>query len=149
MRWPGRMDARRRVRGGQRVSVGELAAAEPLRPVPAVPFPAELAAACTVTPQALVGLPRHSYSVPPGLGVATVTVTHRLGSAEVAIVTASSAVIALWVPDIRPQAACAYSWISPPSRSRRATLPAGTTTAGSLGPSGGACPKARCGRCTL
>jgi hypothetical protein len=29
----------------------------------------------------------------------------------------------------------AYSWISPPSRSRRATLPAGTTTADSPGPS--------------
>src|SRR6266487_2845347 len=47
-----------------------------------------------------------------------------------------------------PHATCAYSWISPPSRSRRATLPAGTTTADSPGPSGGACPKARCGRWT-
>jgi hypothetical protein len=56
----------------------------------------------------------------------------------------------LWVPDIRsPHATCAYSWISPPSRSRRTTLPAGATTAGSPGPSGGSCPKARCGRCTL
>jgi hypothetical protein len=56
----------------------------------------------------------------------------------------------LWVPDIRsPQAACTYSWISPPSRSRRTTLPAGATTAGSPGPSGGSCPKARCGRCAL
>jgi hypothetical protein len=56
----------------------------------------------------------------------------------------------LWVPDTRsPQAACAYSWISPPTRSRRATLPAGKTTGGSAGPSGGACPSARCGRCPL
>ena len=47
-----------------------------------------------------------------------------------------------------PHATCAYSWISPPSRSRRATLPT-DTTADSPGPSGGACPKARCGRCTL
>src|SRR6266511_757668 len=55
----------------------------------------------------------------------------------------------LWVPVIRaPQAACAYSWISPPSRSRSTTLPAGTT-AGSSGPSGDACPKARCGRWQL
>ncbi|HYX60186.1 MAG TPA: hypothetical protein VE888_14365 [Streptosporangiaceae bacterium] len=90
----GRMDGRRRVRGGQRVSVGELAAAEPLRPVPAVPFPAELAAARTVTPQALVAFRGNSYSVPPGLGGAAVTVTHRLGSAEVAIATASGVVIA-------------------------------------------------------
>jgi len=46
-------------------------------------------------------------------------------------------------------AACAYSWISPPSRSRRTTLPAGTATADSTDPSGGAWPKARCGRWTL
>ena len=46
-------------------------------------------------------------------------------------------------------AACAYSWISPPSRSRRTTLPAGTATADSTDSSGGAWPKARCGRWTL
>jgi transposase len=89
-----RMDGRRRVRGGQRVSVGELATAEPLAPAPAMPFPAGLTAARTVTPQALVAFRGNSYSVPPGLGGATVTVTHRLGSAEVAIATASGAVIA-------------------------------------------------------
>jgi pimeloyl-ACP methyl ester carboxylesterase len=46
-------------------------------------------------------------------------------------------------------ATCAYSWISPPSRSRRATLPAAGMTGGSADPSGGACPKARCGRWPL
>ena len=46
-------------------------------------------------------------------------------------------------------ATCAYSWISPPRRSRRATLSAGTATADSPGPSGGVCPKARCGRWRL
>src|SRR6266496_3191653 len=56
----------------------------------------------------------------------------------------------LWVPVIRsPHATCAYSWNSPPRRSRRTTLLAGTTTADSPGPSGGNCPKARCGRWTL
>jgi transposase len=89
-----RMDARRRVRAGQRVSVGELAAAEPLRPVPGVPFPAEITAARTVTPQALVAFRGNSYSVPPGLAGAAVTVTHRLGSTDLAIATASGAVIA-------------------------------------------------------
>jgi transposase len=89
-----RMDARRRVRGGQRVSVGELAASEPLRPMPAVPYPAELTVTRTVTAQALVAFRGNSYSVPPGLGGAAVTVRHRLGSAEVDIVTASGAVIA-------------------------------------------------------
>jgi hypothetical protein len=90
----GRMDGRRRVRGGQRVSVGELAAAEPLAPVPAVPFPAGLTAERTVTAQALVAFRGNNYSVPPGLGGAVVTVTHRLGSTDLAIATASGAVIA-------------------------------------------------------
>ena len=43
-----RMDERRRVREGRRVSVGELAAAEPLAPAPAVPFPAEVSVRCIV-----------------------------------------------------------------------------------------------------
>lgn len=89
-----RMDTRRRVHDGQRVSVGELAAAEPLAPVPAVPFPAEITVARTVTAQALIAFRGNSYSVPPGLGGAAVTVTHRLGSEQVTIATASGAVIA-------------------------------------------------------
>ena len=89
-----RMDARRRIRAGQQVSVGELAAAEPLRPVPDVPFPAEITAARTVTAQALVAFRGNSYSVPPGLSGTVVTVTHRLGSPDLAIATASGAVIA-------------------------------------------------------
>jgi hypothetical protein len=43
-------------------------------------------------------------------------------------------------------ATCAYSWISPPRRSRRTILAGGAKTTGTPGPSGGACPKARCGR---
>ncbi len=89
-----RMDGRQRIHGGRRVSAGELAAAEPLRPVPAVPFPAELTAARAVTAQALVAFRGNSYSVPPGLRGAAVTVTHRLGSGYLAITTASVAVIA-------------------------------------------------------
>src|SRR5215467_1620992 len=60
-----RMDTQRRVHDGQRVSVGELAAAEPLRPVPAAPYPAELAVIRTVTAQTLVAFRGNSYSVPP------------------------------------------------------------------------------------
>jgi hypothetical protein len=89
-----RMDERRRVREGQRVSVGELAAAEPLAPAPPAPFPAQISVGRVVTAQALVAFRGNSYSVPPGLGGTEVTVTHRLGSAEVAIATASGAVIA-------------------------------------------------------
>jgi hypothetical protein len=56
----------------------------------------------------------------------------------------------LWVPVIRsPHATCAYSWISPPRRSRRVILPGGGMTGGSADPSGGACPKVRCGRWPL
>lgn len=89
-----RMDGRPRVREGRRASAGELAAAEPLRPVPTVPFPAGLTVTRTVTAQALVAFRGNSYSVPPGLRGATVTVTHRLGSPVLAIATASGAVIA-------------------------------------------------------
>jgi hypothetical protein len=89
-----RMDGRLRPRDGQRVSVGELAAGEPLRPVPDVPFPAEITAARTVSPQALVAYRGNSYSVPPGIAGTTVTVTHRLGGDQLAIATASGAVIA-------------------------------------------------------
>ena len=48
-----------------------------------------------------------------------------------------------------PHATCAYSWISPPRRSRRTILAGGARTAGPPGLSGGACPKARCGRWPL
>jgi hypothetical protein len=44
---------------------------------------------------------------------------------------------------------CAYSWTGLPSRSRRTTLPASAKPIGSPVPSGGACPKARCGRWPL
>jgi transposase len=89
-----RMDGRQRIRGGQRVSVGELAAAEPLRPVPEVPCPAGLAVTRAVTAQALVAFRGNSYWVPPGLRGAAVTVAHQLGSEHLAIVTASGTVIA-------------------------------------------------------
>src|SRR5512133_455330 len=48
-----------------------------------------------------------------------------------------------------PQAACAYSWISPPSRSRRTILADGAMAPDTPRPSGGACSKARCGRWPL
>jgi predicted RNA polymerase sigma factor len=48
-----------------------------------------------------------------------------------------------------PHATCAYSWISPPRRSRRMILPDGVRTAGSPGASGGVCPNPRWGRWPL
>jgi transposase len=47
-------DARRRVRDGERTRVGDLAAAEPLMPLPAVPFPAVIEDIRVVSAQALV-----------------------------------------------------------------------------------------------
>jgi hypothetical protein len=71
-------------------------------------------------------------------------------AADIEEVRAWAAGLDVWVPVIRsPHATCQYSCSSPPSRSRRTTLPAGMTTADLPGPSGAACPKARCGRCTL
>ena len=57
---------RTRVRDGARVSVAELAAAEPLRPLPARPFPAVMEDDRVVTAQALVHWHGNRYSVPPG-----------------------------------------------------------------------------------
>ena len=43
----------------------------------------------------------------------------------------------VWVPVIRSRhATCPYSWISPPRRSRRTTLPGGARTTGTLGSNG-------------
>lgn len=90
-----RMDSRRRVRDGQRTTVGELAEAERLRPAPLVAFPAEFDVTRTVTPQALVAFRGNSYSVPPGLAGARVQVRHRLGAEALRIVTARGATVAV------------------------------------------------------
>ena len=87
-------DARRRVRDGERVTAGALAAAEPLAPLPAVPFPAVIEDARVVTAQALVSWHGNSYSVPPGHGGQRVTVRHRLGAGTVDVVTAAGTVLA-------------------------------------------------------
>ncbi len=56
----------------------------------------------------------------------------------------------LWVPKTRPRhATCAYSWISPPSRSTRTTRMAAAETAGATAARGEACPSERCGRWSL
>ncbi len=89
-----RLDGRARRRDGQPATVGALADAEPLRPVPDLAYPAGLALARTVSAQALVAFRGNSYSVPPGLGGATVTVRHQLGSTVVEIITAGGAVVA-------------------------------------------------------
>ncbi|MEU1909751.1 hypothetical protein ACFV4E_34790 [Streptomyces hygroscopicus] len=67
-----RMDERRRTVDGARVTVAELADAEPLPELPALPFAAELVVEGTVTPQGLVAFEGNFYSVPracPGRGL--------------------------------------------------------------------------------
>ena len=86
--------ARTRVRDGVKVTVGELAAAEPLGSLPQVPFPAVIEDGRKVTAQALVAWHGNQYSVPPGHAGQQVTVRHQLGSGTLDVVTAAGTVIA-------------------------------------------------------
>jgi transposase len=87
-------DARRRVRDGERTTVGALMAAEPLAPLPGTPFPAVLEDERVVSAQALVAWHGNSYSVPPGHGRQKVTVRHQLGAPVIDVVTAAGTVLA-------------------------------------------------------
>lgn len=74
-----RFDARQRTRDGVTTTVGELADAEPLRPVPA-PFPAVIDVERTVTNQAQIAFRGNTYSLLPGHSGDVVTVRHKLGA---------------------------------------------------------------------
>ena len=76
------------------MTVGALMAAEPLAPLPAVPFPAVIEDERTVSAQALVAWHGNSYSVPPGHGGQRVTVRHQLGSPVTGVVTTAGTVLA-------------------------------------------------------
>ncbi len=86
-------DTRTRKRDGRTTTVGALAALEGLAPLPPQ-FPATLTVERVVTAQALVAFAGNDYSVPPGLGGSTVTVTHRLGQPVLDIATAGGTVLA-------------------------------------------------------
>jgi len=81
-----RADARVRSTPTGKTTVGALAAAELLGPVPA-PFPATLSVTRTVSAQGLVSFRGNRYSVPPELTGAKVTVVLRLGSPTIDIAT--------------------------------------------------------------
>jgi len=83
-------DARIRRRDGQKVTVAELAAAEPLLAAPTAPYPAVLTVTRTVSAQALVAFRGNTYSVPPGLSGRELIVSARLGSGLVEVATAGS-----------------------------------------------------------
>jgi transposase len=77
-----------------RPTVGELADAEPLRPLPGLAYPATVILERVVDAQALVAFRGNRYSVPPGLVRHTVTVRWRLGSVSVEIASEAGTVVA-------------------------------------------------------
>ncbi len=74
-------------------SVGELAEAEPLAALPAIPFPATIEVAAPVDHQATVAFRGNRYSVAPGLAGATMTLRHRLGTATLDVVSPAGALL--------------------------------------------------------
>lgn len=83
-----RGDTRIRATADGKMSVATVAALEPLAPVPAAPFPAELVLTRAASAQALVAYAGNFYSVAPELARATVTVRVRLGAGHLDITTA-------------------------------------------------------------
>ena len=83
------------VEGGRLVwpTVGELADAEQLMGLPAVPYPATIIVQRTVDVRASVAFRGNRYSVLPGLGGVEVELRHRLGTATVDVVSPAGVVI--------------------------------------------------------
>jgi len=88
-----RLDGRRRLRGGITTTVGALADAEGLRPVPSA-YPATLEVSRTVSNQARISFRGNSYSVPPGHTGRRVLVRHRLGELTLEVATDTGVVLA-------------------------------------------------------
>jgi len=80
--------------GKRHPTVGELADAEPLLALPAVPYPATVEVARLVGADATVGFRGNRYSVPPGLSGAGLTLRHRLGTATVEVHAPSGTALA-------------------------------------------------------
>ena len=87
-------DARIRRRDGEKITVAELAAAEPLLAAPTAAYPAVLTVTRTVSAQALVAFRGNAYSVPPGLSGRELVVSSRLGSGIVEVATETGVVLA-------------------------------------------------------
>lgn len=80
--------------GHRRPTVEDLACLEPLRPLPAAPYPAQITATATVDRSCLVSFEGNAYSVPVGLIGAQVSVTHRLGTLGLEVRSAAGALLA-------------------------------------------------------
>ena len=82
-----RGDVRMRATAEGKMTVATVAAAEPLRPVPATAFPATLSVERLVSAQALDSYRGNFYSVPPELAGSGVTVSVRLGAGHLDVAT--------------------------------------------------------------
>jgi transposase len=88
-------DARMRHRDdGERVTVAELAATEPLAEVPRAPYPAAVVVTRTVSAQALVAFRGNTYSVPPGMSGRELIVRSPLGQPLLEVATEAGVVLA-------------------------------------------------------
>lgn len=87
-------DTRTRREDRARTTVAELAAAEPLRAPPGLPYPATLVVDRVVSAAALVAFRGNFYSIGPGMSGATVAVRHRLNSTIIEIATTGGTVLA-------------------------------------------------------
>jgi transposase len=76
-------------------TVGALADAEPLLPLPPVPYPATVSQTGPVSADATVAFGGARYSVPPGFIGAVLTVRHRLASPTLEIVSPSGTLVAV------------------------------------------------------
>ncbi|HXZ69827.1 MAG TPA: hypothetical protein VEH31_03015 [Streptosporangiaceae bacterium] len=74
-------------------SVGELADAEALLGLPAVPFPATVEETAPVDHQASVAFRGNRYSVAPGLAGVAMTLRHRLGTTTLDVVSPAGVVL--------------------------------------------------------
>ncbi len=84
----------RRRDDGERVTVAELAATEPLAPVPTAPYPAAVTVTRTVSAQALVAFRGNTYSVPPGMAGRELIVRSQLGQPYLEVGTETGVVLA-------------------------------------------------------
>ena len=78
----------------RRASVATIAAAEPLRPVPATAYPILIAETRTVSRQALVAYRGNRYSVPPELAGGQAVVSRPVGADKLDIATMTGIVVA-------------------------------------------------------
>jgi transposase len=89
--WSVRVADERERPGG---TVGEIGAAEPLRALPAMAYPAQIQVQRKASRSALVAFEANHYSVPPAYAGRTVTVLARVGEPLLRIVSVAGAIVA-------------------------------------------------------